>query len=169
VSFALRSSCHYNGQQFTFDSQSRNLIYLFSQIFRHFICVPPKNVLLEGTISNCSSLSLSSCSSNCRVQLIKVDWPLSVASMFDWLRFFSFSINVVRPECAFSWKFQTKVIITLLTPVGLSVLTLLSGFLYGMIASYKLWKILARERRESNKYSKISYLSVLSCWYVYDF
>jgi hypothetical protein len=97
-------------------------------------------------------------------QLIQVDWPLSVASLFDWFRFFSFSINVVRPECAFAWKFQTKVIVTLLTPVSLSLLTLLCGFIFGMIACFKVWKLLRRHREESGKYIKISYLSVVNCW-----
>ncbi len=86
-------------------------------------------------------------------------------SLFDWVRFFSFSINVVRPECAFSWKFQTKVIVTLLTPISLSLLALLCGFIYGMIGSFTIWKRLQRERRESGKYVKMSYLSVLNCWY----
>ena len=97
-------------------------------------------------------------------QLIQVDWPLSVASLFDWFRFFSFSINVVRPECAFAWKFQTKVIVTLLTPVSLSLLTLLCGFIFGMIACFKVWNLLRRHREESGKYVKISYLSVVNCW-----
>ena len=98
-------------------------------------------------------------------QLIRVDWPLSVMSFFDWVRFFSFSINVVRPECAFSWKFQTKVIVTLLTPISLSLLTLFCGFIYGMILCFKTWSQLEKQRRESGKYVKISYLSTLSCWY----
>jgi len=98
-------------------------------------------------------------------QLIRVDWPLSVMSLFDWVRFFSFSINVVRPECAFSWKFQTKVIVTLLTPISLSLLTLFCGFIYGMILCFKTWSQLEKQRRESGKYVKISYLSTLSCWY----
>jgi hypothetical protein len=97
-------------------------------------------------------------------QLIQVDWPLSVASLFDWFRFFSFSINVVRPECAFAWKFQTKVIVTLLTPVSLSLMTLLCGFIFGMIACFKVWKLLQRHRKESGKYIKISYMSVVNCW-----
>ena len=98
-------------------------------------------------------------------QLIHVDWPLSVMSLFDWVRFFSFSINVVRPECAFSWKFQTKVIVTLLTPISLSLLTLFCGFIYGMILCFKTWNQLEKERRESGKYVKFSYFSTLSCWY----
>jgi hypothetical protein len=102
---------------------------------------------------------------NIIVQLIQVDWPLSVLSLFDWVRFFSFSINVVRPECAFAWKFQTKVLITLLTPISLSLLTLFCGFIYGMFACFQMWKVLEKERRASGKYVRISYLSVLSCWY----
>ncbi len=97
-------------------------------------------------------------------QLIQVDWPWSVMSLFDWVRFFSFSINVVRPECAFAWKFQTKVLITLLTPVSLSLLTLFCGFIYGMVACFRMWKKIEKERRKSGKYARISYLSVLSCW-----
>jgi hypothetical protein len=112
---------------------------------------------------------LSSHFAHFKAQLIQVDWPVSVTYLFDWLRFFSFSINVVRPECAFAWKFQTKVIITLLTPISLSLLTLFAGFFYGMVVSFKMWKTLAKERRESNKYSKISYISVLNCWYAVRF
>jgi hypothetical protein len=103
---------------------------------------------------------------NCNLifQLIRVDWPLSVVSMFDWFRFFSFSINVVRPECAFSWNFQTKVIVTLLTPISLSLLTLMCGFVYGMAACYRTWKQLEIKRLESGSYQSISFLSVLNCW-----
>ena len=112
---------------------------------------------------------LACCSPNAQLklvfQLIQVDWPLSVASLFDWVRFFSFSINVVRPECAFTWKFGTKVIVTLLTPISLSLLALLCGFVYGMIACFKMWKRLQKERRETGKYVNISHMSVLSCWY----
>lgn len=99
------------------------------------------------------------------LQLIQVDWPLSVVSLFDWFRFFSFSINVVRPECAFAWKFQTKIIVTLLTPVSLSLVTLMCGFIYGVIACFKIWKTLRRHQNESAKYIKISHLSVVNCWY----
>jgi hypothetical protein len=98
------------------------------------------------------------------LQLIQVDWPLSVISLFDWLRFFSFSINVVRPECAFAWKFETKVIVTLLTPISLSLLTLLCGFGYGMIACLRIWRGLQKRRQETGKYVNISYLSVVNCW-----
>ncbi len=96
-----------------------------------------------------------------------MDWPLNVVALFDWVRLFSFSINVVRPECAFSWKFQTKVIVTLLTPISLSLLTLLCGFIYGMIVCFNMFKKLQKERRETGKYVKISYSSVLNCWYVF--
>ena len=102
-------------------------------------------------------------------QLIQVDWPLSIMSLFDWVRFFSFSINVVRPECAFSWKFETKVIITLLTPISISLLVLMSGFVYGCIACFRTLKNFERSRIESGKYVKISYLSLLHCWWVSSF
>ena len=87
-------------------------------------------------------------------------------SLFDWVRVFSFSINVVRPECAFSWNFQTKVIVTLLTPISLSLLVLMSGFCYGCFACYRTRKKFERLRMESGKYMKISYLSMLHCWWV---
>jgi hypothetical protein len=102
---------------------------------------------------------------NFLLQLIQVNWPWTVAFVFDWVRFFSFSINVVRPECAFSWNFQTKVIVTLLTPISLSVLALFCGFFYGMFLCFKTWKKLESERRNSGKYVKLSYLSTLNCWY----
>lgn len=92
---------------------------------------------------------------------------MNVVALFDWVRLFSFSINVVRPECAFSWKFQTKVIVTLLTPISLSLLTLLCGFIYGMIVCFKMFKKLQKVRRETGNYVKISYSSVLNCWYVF--
>jgi len=134
-----------------------------SQILCDIIQFSPKNVFFESMCARCCTLC-SNFPLKFISQLIRVDWPLSVVSLFDWFRFFSFSINVVRPECAFSWKFQTKVIVTLLSPISLSLLTFFCGFIYGMIACFKMWRQLEKERRESGKYVKISYISTLSCW-----
>ena len=136
-----------------------------SQVLRDIIKFSPKVVFFESTRACYDFASLNS---NFQLkfvlQLIRVDWPLSIMSMFDWVRFFSFSINVVRPECAFSWKFETKVIVTLLTPISLSFLVCIFGLVYGMISCFKMWKQLERARLESGRYLKISYLSTLSCW-----
>ena len=144
---------------------------LYSQILCHIVKFSPKIIFCEGkctrrcaSTSDCMHCTVPNFQLNFLSQLIHVDWPLSIMSLFDWVRFFSFSINVVRPECAFSWKFQTKVIVTLLTPISLSLLTFICGFIYGMIACFKTWRHLERERQESGKYARISYLSTLSCW-----
>jgi len=65
------------------------------------------------------------------LNLIKIEWPYSINITFAWLKLFTLSVNIVRPECSFNWNFQTKVILTLLTPVCVSLVILCCGVVYG--------------------------------------
>jgi hypothetical protein len=72
------------------------------------------------------------------IKLINIEWPPIILKMFEIMQYFSFSISVVRPECAFSWSFELKVSITLLLPILLSFL-LCS---YGVYKSgYSCWRL----------------------------
>ena len=42
------------------------------------------------------------------IRLFEIPWPSIVLQMFDFTRFFSFSIDVLRPECSFSYNEDTK-------------------------------------------------------------
>jgi hypothetical protein len=66
------------------------------------------------------------------IRLFNIPWPSAVMQLFDITRFFSFSIDVVRPECTFSYDEDTKLASIIIGPfvcvlfVGLFMLTYIS-------------------------------------------
>ena len=50
------------------------------------------------------------------IRLFDISWPPIVLQMFDFTRFFSFSIDVVRPECSISYDPDTKLASLLIGP-----------------------------------------------------
>jgi hypothetical protein len=50
------------------------------------------------------------------IRLFDVPWPSIVLYMFDFTRFFSFSIDILRPECTFSYNEDTKLASILIGP-----------------------------------------------------
>jgi hypothetical protein len=50
------------------------------------------------------------------IRLFNIAWPPIVLQMFDFTRFFSFSIDVVRPECSISYNPDTKLAFLLIGP-----------------------------------------------------
>ncbi len=85
------------------------------------------------------------------VKLINIEWPSIMIEMFNILNFFSFSFNVVRPECAFSWSFQTKIVLTLMLPLVLVVLLSLIGFIHSLLACKKLHDEVTKLRERGAK------------------
>jgi len=50
------------------------------------------------------------------IRLFDIPWPPVALKMFDFTRFFSFSIDVVRPECSISYNPDTKLASLLIGP-----------------------------------------------------
>jgi hypothetical protein len=50
------------------------------------------------------------------IRLFDISWPPVVLQMFDFTRFFSFSIDIVRPECSISYNPDTKLASLLIGP-----------------------------------------------------
>jgi hypothetical protein len=50
------------------------------------------------------------------IRLFEIPWPSIVLQMFDFTRFFSFSVDVLRPECSFSYNEDTKLASILIGP-----------------------------------------------------
>jgi hypothetical protein len=50
------------------------------------------------------------------IRLFDINWPPIVLQMFDFTRFFSFSVDVVRPECSLSYDPDTKLASLLIGP-----------------------------------------------------
>jgi hypothetical protein len=68
------------------------------------------------------------------IRLFDISWPPLVLQMFDFTRFFSFSIDVVRPECSISYNPDTKLASLLIGPFAC---ILLVAF---MIVAYTAFK-----------------------------
>ena len=64
------------------------------------------------------------------IRLFNVPWPTVVLQMFDFTRFFSFSIDVLRPECTFSYNEDTKLASMLIGPFACVVFVALMMVLY---------------------------------------
>jgi len=50
------------------------------------------------------------------IRLFDIPWPSIALKLFDFSRFFSFSIDVIRPECAISYNPDTKLAFLLIGP-----------------------------------------------------
>jgi hypothetical protein len=98
------------------------------------------------------------------LNLIKIDWPYSITSMFAWLKLFTLSVNVVRPECSFNWNFQTKVILTLLTPVCVSLIILCCGVVYGWYSCRSFWLQIHRKPNSFSAKMTSSFRSFFKFW-----
>jgi hypothetical protein len=68
------------------------------------------------------------------IRLFDISWPPIVLQMFDFTRFFSFSIDVVRPECSISYYPDTKLASLLIGPF------VCISFVAFMIAAYVIFK-----------------------------
>ncbi len=68
------------------------------------------------------------------IRLFDISWPPIVLRMFDFTRFFSFSIDVIRPECSISYNPDTKLASLLIGPF------VCIAFVALMIAAYVLFK-----------------------------
>jgi hypothetical protein len=68
------------------------------------------------------------------IRLFAISWPPIVLQMFDFTRFFSFSIDVVRPECSISYNPDTKLASLLIGPF------VCITFVTFMIAAYVAFK-----------------------------
>ncbi len=64
------------------------------------------------------------------IRLFDVPWPSIVSNMFDFTRFFSFSIDVLRPECTFSYNEDTKLASILIGPFVCIVFVALMMVMY---------------------------------------
>ncbi len=98
------------------------------------------------------------------IKLIEIEWPPIILQMFDMLQFFSFSLSVVKPECAFSWTFATKVSLTLSLPVVMSTLLAIYGAFDSVLSCWKLFKQLQKLRSDGNQLPFTSFQHLVKCW-----
>jgi hypothetical protein len=98
------------------------------------------------------------------LDLIKINWPHSISSLFAWLKLFTLSVNIVRPECSFNWNFQTKVVLTLITPVCVSLIILCCGVVYGWHSCRTFWFQVNRIPNFFNYKAKLSLLALFQFW-----
>jgi hypothetical protein len=98
------------------------------------------------------------------INLISIEWPTELMQLFGALRFFSFSIAAVRPECSFSWTFETKVGVTLMLPLVLSFVVCLMGVIYGAWSCRRLFKRIQQLRSDGAKLPHMSLTSLVNCW-----
>ena len=64
------------------------------------------------------------------IRLIDIPWPSIVLNMFDFTRFFTFSFDVIRPECTVDYSPQTKLIFVLIGPFTCSFLIITMILVY---------------------------------------
>ena len=75
------------------------------------------------------------------IRLIDIPWPPIVLNMFDFTRFFTFSFDVIRPECTVDYSPQTKLIFVLIGPFTCSFLIITLILVY---AGFKCFRISLR-------------------------
>jgi hypothetical protein len=76
------------------------------------------------------------------IRLFHVPWPSIVLQMFDFTRFFSFSIDVLRPECTFSYNEDTKLASILIGPFACTVFVALMMILYVSFKCHRMSRAL---------------------------
>jgi hypothetical protein len=64
------------------------------------------------------------------IRLFEVSWPPAVLSMFDFTRLFSFSIDVIRPECTIAYNPDSKLALLLIGPFTCVLVVALFMFVY---------------------------------------
>lgn len=70
------------------------------------------------------------------IRLIDIAWPPVVLGMFDFTRFFTFTFDVIRPECTIDYSPQTKLIFVLIGPFAAAL------FIISLIFAYTVFKCL---------------------------
>jgi hypothetical protein len=100
------------------------------------------------------------------VSLIGIEWPMEVRQLFDALAYFTFSISSVRPECSFSWSYETRVVVTLLLPLLLSLLVLLIGVVSGVLWCKRILKRIHQLQPNANTNTAhlLNFKSIAACW-----
>jgi hypothetical protein len=76
------------------------------------------------------------------IRLISIEWPPIVLDMFDFTRFFTFSFDVIRPECTVDYSPQTKLVFVLIGPFACSFLILMMAFIYSGFKCMRITKLL---------------------------
>jgi len=98
------------------------------------------------------------------VKLINIDWPPELQQLFNALAYFSFSISSVRPECSFSWSFETRIVVTLLLPVALSLFVLSIGLVFGTVSCRRFLNRMHQLRSDGAKLPLLRLSSIFNCW-----
>jgi hypothetical protein len=71
-------------------------------------------------------------------QALKISWPPFVYTLFESLRSVSFSLDVVRPECALDLSLLDKNLIMIVLPIFLALCLVLVAVLHGIRSSMKI-------------------------------
>jgi hypothetical protein len=76
------------------------------------------------------------------IRLISIQWPPIVVDMFDFTRFFTFSFDVIRPECTVDYSPQTKLVFVLIGPFACSFLILMMVLMYSGFKCMRITRLL---------------------------
>jgi hypothetical protein len=76
------------------------------------------------------------------IRLISIEWPPIVLYMFDFTRFFTFSFDVIRPECTVDYSPQSKLVFVLIGPFACSFLILMMALMYSVFKCMRITRLL---------------------------
>jgi len=76
------------------------------------------------------------------IRLIDIPWPPIVLDMFDFTRFFTFSFDVIRPECTVDYSPQTKLIFVLIGPFACAFLIIMMVLMYTGFKCMRITRLL---------------------------
>jgi hypothetical protein len=79
------------------------------------------------------------------IRLIDIPWPPIVLKMFDFTRFFTFSFDVIRPECTVDYSPQAKLIFVLIGPFMCSLFIIGLILMYSAFKCFRISKLLQHE------------------------
>jgi hypothetical protein len=108
------------------------------------------------------------------LRLISIQWPDIVLRMFDFTRFFTFSFDIIRPECTVTYSPQSKLLFVLIGPLVCCFLSGLSAVSYATFKSVRMSSML-RKYAAHSPYSALDWSffrtlkSVGSCLFVSAF
>jgi hypothetical protein len=117
---------------------------------------------------------ISALQSYVSIRLISIQWPDIVLRMFDFTRFFTFSFDVIRPECTVSYSPQTKLLFVLVGPLACAFLIAAMAWGYAIFKGVRICTML-RKQAVASPYNALDWSiyrtlkSVCSCLFVSAF
>jgi hypothetical protein len=117
------------------------------------------------SVAQSLKIFLSSMQGFVSVRLLAISWPPIVLNMIDITRFFTFTFDVIRPECTVSYTPQTKLLFMVIGPAACSLCIGAMGLGYLLFKCHRISKMLQIENVKAlhNKTFHHTALSVVKC------